>query len=394
MTALDLEQSAGASGKAGTIAVADTQVAAWPTIDGEVDASYLSAALQRAGRPMPIGDLEVVRLDGGRISANVFALKAGTSAFVLKKFIPEPWRVTLFGTAFNEPALWTAGFTRNLPAPLSCPTFDVAFHRERGECWMLMDDVSAGIAPRGTFDEVSFRRLLDGLANLHARYWDRGAETGPLPIMTLEQNVATCADPCAAVGGRTVRADWVAEVLDKVSLFRTFVPVLLDVLGSADGDFYLDLCEHRERWLKPLSRLPQTVIHGDLRRANIAALPSIISLFDWDFAARAPAAADLAWYWLLHFWCYPPSDGRAPEDREPLLAYYVERLQEALGGQLDRAAFERAWNLSWLKVLAQVGFCLADPLVGTHTQEDVARVRTQCRKAIDRARRIADAHAV
>jgi hypothetical protein len=30
----------------------------------------------------------------------------------------------------------------------SCPTIDVAFHRERGECWMLMDDVSAGFAPR------------------------------------------------------------------------------------------------------------------------------------------------------------------------------------------------------------------------------------------------------
>ena len=66
----------------------------------------------------------------------------------------------------------------------------------------------------------------------------------------------------------------------------------------------------------------------------------------------------------------------------------------ALGRQLNRAVFERAWNLSWLKVLAQVGFCLADPLVGTHSQEDVTRVRAQCRKAIDRAKRIADAHAV
>jgi hypothetical protein len=394
MTALKFGQPGPVAGKSGAVSVADGFAAAWPTIDGEVDASYLTAALQRAGRPAPIGDLEVTRLDGGRISANVFALKAGAGAFVLKKFIPEPWRVALFGTAFNEPALWTAGFTRSLPAPLSCPTIDVAFHREHGECWMLMDDVSAGVAPRGTFDEVSFRRLLDGLASLHARYWDRGAETGALPILTLEQHIAVCADPCAAVGGRAGRPGWVSEVLDKVFLFRTYVPVLLDVLGSADGDFYLDLCEHRERWLKPLGQFPQTVIHGDLRRANIAALPSTISLFDWDFAAQAPAAADLAWYWLLHFWCYPPNDGRTPEDREPLLAYYVERLSEALGGQLDRAAFERAWDLSWLKVVAQVGFCLADPLVSAHTQEDVARVRAQCRKAIDRAKRIADAHAV
>jgi hypothetical protein len=51
-------------------------------IDGEVDANYLSAALGRAGRPARISHLDVVRLDGGRISANVFSLKANAGAFV------------------------------------------------------------------------------------------------------------------------------------------------------------------------------------------------------------------------------------------------------------------------------------------------------------------------
>jgi hypothetical protein len=175
-------------------------------------------------------------------------------------------------------------------------------------------------------------------------------------------------------------------------VFRTYVPVLLDVLGSADGDFYLDLCQRRERWLEPLSQLPHTLIHGDIRRANVAALSSgAVSLFDWDFAARSPAAADLAWYWFLHFWCYPPSDGRPPEDREPLWQYYAHRLDEALGGRLDFQEFDRAWELCWLKVFAQLGFCLADPLVGTPSADDIARVRALCAKAIDKAKRIADA---
>jgi hypothetical protein len=340
-----------------------------------------------------IGHLRVNRLDGGRISANVFALKADGGAFVLKKFIAEPWRVTLFGSAFNDPALWIGGLTRRLPEPLSCPTIDVGFHREHGECWMLMDDVSAGVAPRGSFDERSFRLLLDGLARLHGRYWEQDAGLAALPILTLDQHAAMFTDPCAAAGGRTEPFGWVAEVLDKVFLFRTFVPALLHALSPADGDFYLDLCQHRERWLTPLSALPQTLIHGDIRRANIAAQPSGgISLFDWDFACRAPAAADLAWYWFLHFWCYPPNDGRAPEDREPFKAYYVQRLNEELGGRLDLKAFERAWELSWLKVLAQIGFCLADPLVGAPSAETIARVRALCAKAIDQAKRIADAH--
>jgi len=389
-----LEQLAPAAKTGTTIPIADSLVAGLPTIDGEVDAGYLSAALGRAGRPARIAHLEVARLDGGRISANVFSLKADAGAFVLKKFIPEPWRIALFGTAFDEPALWASGLTRSLPEPLSCPTIDVALHRERGECWMLMDDVSAGVAPRGSFDERSFRLLLDGLARLHGHHWEQASSSAYLPVLTLDQHTAMFTDPCAAAGGRTASTGWVAEVLDKVFLFRTFVPVLLDVLGPADGDFYLDLCQHRDRWLTPLSRLPQTLIHGDIRRANVAALPSgKISLFDWDFAAQAPAAADLVWYWFLHFWCYPPNDGRSPEDREPLRAYYVQRLDEALGGRLDHRAFERAWDLSWLKVLAQIGFCLADPLVGTPSADTVARVRALCAKAFDKARRIADAHA-
>lgn len=370
-------------------AVADSLVAGLPVIDGEADAGYLSAALDRAGRPGRVGRIEASRLDGGRISAGVFSLRSDAGAFVLKRFAREPWRVALFGSPFNEPALWTQGLTRKLPAPLSSPTIDAAFHRELGECWMLMDDVSPGVAPRGTFDEGSFRQLLDGLASLHACYWGRRSGDPQLPVLTLDQHTAMFAEPCAAAGGRSGGPDWVAEVLEKVFLFRTYVPILLDVLGSADGEVYLDLCQHRERWLAPLRSMPQTVIHGDLRRANIAVLPSGVSLFDWDFACRAPAAADLAWYWFLHFWCYPPNDGRAPEDREPLRLYYLERLEIALG-RSDRAAFDLAWDLSWLKVFVQLGFCLVDPLAGTHSPEDVVRVRALCRKALNRAKRIAD----
>jgi hypothetical protein len=389
-----VQQIAGTSTQNAARSAADRLVAGLPAIDGEVDGSYLSDVLGRAGRPTHVSHVQASRLDGGRISANVFSLKADAGAFVLKKFVPEAWRIEFFGSAFNEPALWVSGRTRNLPEPLSCPTIDVAFHRERGECWMLMDDVSAGVAPRGSFDEPIFRILLDGLARLHGQYWQQTLDLDDLPILTLDQHTAMCTEPCAAAGGRTKPAGWVAEVLDKVFLFRTFVPVLLDVLGSSDGDFYLDLCQHRDRWLAPLSRSPQTLVHGDLRRANIAALPSRqISLFDWDFACRAPAAADLTWYWFLHFWCYPPRDGMTPEDREPLRAYYTDRLDEALGGRLDRREFGRVWDLCWLKAFAQIGFCMVDALVGSPSTDDVARVRTLCAKAIGEAKRIADTHA-
>jgi hypothetical protein len=107
---------------------------------------------------------------------------------------------------------------------------------------------------------------------------------------------------------------------------------------------------------------------------------------------RAPAARDLAWFWFLQFWCYPPNDGKSLEDREPLLAFYRQRLDRALGGTLDEADFERSFALSWLLVFAEIGFILADPLSGVHTEDDVQRVRAACRGAVDHARRLYDAH--
>ena len=88
----------------------------------------------------------------------------------------------------------------------------------------------------------------------------------------------------------------------------------------------------------------------------------------------------------------PPNDGRAPEDREPLRDYYFQRLENDLGG-LDRKEFDLSWDLSWLKVFAQIGFCLVDPLVGAHSGEDAVRVRALCSKAIDHAKMIMDTHA-
>ena len=64
-------------------------------------------------------------------------------------------------------------------------------------------------------------------------------------------------------------------------------------------------------------------------------------------------------HWFLHFWAYPP-DGRPPEARAPLREFYLAELEAALGKPIDREEFERTWDLGWLRVMAMLGFCLAD----------------------------------
>jgi hypothetical protein len=134
----------------------------------------------------------------------------------------------------------------------------------------------------------------------------------------MERRAEYLAGSAAAAGGRIPAEGWLKTSLDKVKLFRFLVPVFLEALGPADADFYLAHCAERGPWLKALARHPFTLTQGDVRRANFAAFaPDKVSLFDWDYATRAPAALDIAWYWYLQFWCYPPADGRSGSPSVP-----------------------------------------------------------------------------
>jgi aminoglycoside phosphotransferase (APT) family kinase protein len=136
------------------------------------------------------------------------------------------------------------------------------------------------------------------------------------------------------------------------------LPTFLEMLGPADADFFIQFTSNRA-WHQGLDNAAPTLTHGDLRRANIAIASEQVTLLDWEFASRAPAACDLQWHWFLHFWAYPP-DGRPPEARAPLREFYLAELEAVLGQPIDREEFERTWDLAWLRVLSMIVFCLAD----------------------------------
>lgn len=365
-----------------------------PVVRGSPDAKYLQAALARAGRVSNIGAVNVTPLDGGRTSMPVMSLRSASGgAYVVKIFSRHDWRAGLLGHRNVEVELWTSGVTRELPSPVTCPTIDVAQNSERDEWWMLMDDVSSGIMQRDAFDEGRIHWLLKALARLHARYWGRTAELAAMPLIPLELNVAMIVEPVIAIGGRTEAVGWVKTAIEKFVILKPFVPVLLEMIGSNDAEFYLDICQHRDGWLHKLASCTSTMVHGDIRRSNVALLSADkISLFDWDFATRGPAAVDMLWYWFLQFWAYPPNDGRTIEERDALREFYRSALADAIRGPLDRAEFDLAWDLAWLKVFTQIGCVLVDPIVGKHTDAELARVRAVCRKAVDHAKRICDTY--
>jgi hypothetical protein len=339
---------------------------------------YLREAQARGVVPAGFRIAGLEPLTGGRTGARVIAIRPG---YVLKVLPRHTWRVeAMQAPGAGEGPLWLSGATRELPAPVVCPTIDVAVHVDNDEWWTLMRDVSDGIRPRGAFTETDERVLLSALARLHAHYWAARNGLDSLPLAPASGVTAALAEPIAFVAGcAQASADWVRRCVDDFTPLKMLLPAFLEMLGPADADFFIQFTSDRS-WHQGLDEATPTLTHGDLRRANIAINGEKIELLDWEFASRAPAACDLQWHWFLHFWAYPP-DGRPPETRAPLREFYLTELEAVLGQPIDREEFERTWDLAWLRVMSMIGFCLADV---PNPASPEARNRTKAAIAIAR----------
>jgi len=327
-----------------------------PQTRGTIE-DYLRDAQARGIVPAGFRVAGLEPLTGGRTGARVIAIRPG---YVLKVLPRNTWRVAAMqAPEAGEVPLWLSGATRELPAPVACPTIDVAVHADNDEWWMLMRDVSDGIRPRGAFAESDERGLLAAISRLHAHYWGGRNGLDRLPLARGRGITAAFAEPIAFAAGRAqAPADWVPQYVEDFTPLR-LLPTFLDMLGADDADFYIRLTSDRS-WHRGLDDATATLNHGDLRRANIAIADGEVTLLDWELASRAPAACDLQHHWFLHFWAYPPGDGLLPEARAPLRELYLAELEASLGEPIDREEFERTWGLAWLRVMSMLGFCLAD----------------------------------
>jgi hypothetical protein len=129
-----------------------------------------------------------------------------------------------------------------------------------------------------------------------------------------------------------------------------------------------------ERWQTRLRRARTTLLHGDLRRANIAFENDGVALLDWEFAATGPPACDIQWHVFLQYWAYPPGGMRPGDDGDDLRDFYLRAFEEAAGRRVDRAEFLDEWALGWIKVMASVGYVLYDSL---HRHGGTPEARTE-----------------
>jgi hypothetical protein len=137
--------------------------------------------------------------------------------------------------------------------------------------------------------------------------------------------------------------------------------------------------------LAALTALPATLLHGDLKLANVGVRPDgAIELVDWQMAMVGPVAVELGWLLVSNV-------AALPLDPEAVLGRYREARHAGDGG--DRGGdWDRQVDLAWIVGLmlrgwrkgldAEAGLTLAS---GTSAADDLA---AWCNRAVEAGRRV------
>jgi hypothetical protein len=215
--------------------------------------------------------------------------------------------------------------------------------------------------------------LLDGMAALHASFWDDPEAADPPQGFCDLRHRYACFSP-ALIGREAGGPDHVPRLaLAGWELFPSLVdPVVARLIDA--------LQQSVQALVEALSRCPQTVVHGDWKLGNLGIIrpragtkvspphPRVV-LLDWAFIGPAPPAADLAWYLALN-------SARLPVSKERCIALYRDSLSRRL-----RDRFSAAW---WLP---QLELCLLGAFVQFGWEKALGAVQgaTEAVRARERA---------
>jgi hypothetical protein len=229
--------------------------------------------------------------------------------------------------------------------PIECPY--LAYWSGDGEIGLVMDDLSPFLLPdvRAPLSEDQEERLLVALAELHAQFWSSPALD--LPWLARAQHYAGFLDSPSASSDsliglpvalrERVRLGWAAA--------SRHVPAsIAAALARPAADVARD-------WIT----LPRTLLHGDVKVANFAIMPSRqVAAFDWAMLGTGPATVDVGWYLGVNA-------SRLARPKDKLLARYRLLLTERLGSPLHETLWDSlsrvavicgARMMLWSKALA------------------------------------------
>jgi hypothetical protein len=216
-----------------------------------------------------------------------------------------------------------------LPGRVVAPFLGVA--RDGDGYALLMPDLTGSLFQwEQPIDEPALDRVLSAVAGFHLgsiEIADKDAGATDFPWCPLPERLLLLSRPMAdryaseglPVGPIFLRG-W--DAFDRLA--PAAARELIDALSSEPGPL-----------LHALARLPSTLLHGDLKLANLGFLPDgRMPLIDWQLVTVGPVAVDMGWFLVSN------SADLPVEPEEVMRRYGRERdaLSPGAGGDIDGSA--------------------------------------------------------
>ena len=283
--------------------------------------------------------------------------------YVVKRVSREwDWIMNATGDRYGRTTtLWQHGILDRLPKEIEHAVVACAVDG-MGRA-ILMRDVRETFLPvdEQPISEKDQELILDAMAALHAAFWEDPILQHPtLNLYALEQIFSWT----SAEKARQVLAVCPTEVLEWVIGGWDLLP---EYVEADVADLLRSLARDPSPLCTALARFPRTLVHGDIRLANLGVVhgesPRLI-LLDWMIAAATVPTLDLTRYLLEH---------RFPSGKEAAIDFYKKRLAQRLGDRFDESLWQPQLELSFLASFLM--FACFKAWVGTHHKDEECRIR-------------------
>lgn len=229
--------------------------------------------------------VERTPLDAGGVSGaglERVTLRDGRVRVVKVIDLATDWLMRATGDDGRLFRLWRDGWLHQLP-----PSVDTTIESvdSLGEGWrVVMHDASASLVPPGRrLDRQQGRRVLAAASDMHRAFAGTHID-GLCPL------VDRLAFLTPTVAGGTAPAPLRAMVLEGWTRF-------VDTAPRDVGAAVLELLERPGQLAAALTPHPDTLLHGDLKVANVGFDGERVVLLDWGtLTGMGPPAVDFAWY--------------------------------------------------------------------------------------------------
>jgi hypothetical protein len=190
---------------------------------------------------------------------------------------------------------------------------------------LLMRDLTPWLLPRdGIIPTQTFELIFARVAAMHARFWD-APPAEDLGWCGVRERLLFLSEPA----GERLRAAGMMEFgfASGWERFHATVPHELSV-------FVRELHREPAPLLGVLAALPQTLLHNDVKTANVAIEGDTLWLFDWQLTGIGPACSEIGWLIGVN-------STRLPWTLDETVARYGAHLREALAERFDPEMWDR-----------------------------------------------------